>query len=119
MMILAWHRTLSGVMPVLHYVQLSAKGEGDPGTQVRILQHNRLTDEQERELDRMPDGVSRVDAAAKTFPFKPKIEAVEAVDTGSPMDMLNLAIDTAVDDYRRRMRAKDGQTAHIDRDWNK
>lgn len=117
MMVLAWTKTLSGkVYPTLWYTSLPAKGEGEPGTLASIVQSHTLTEEQERELDRMPDGVSRLDAVAKTFPYIPKEQDEPTVDTRDAADILAPAIDAAVDRYRQRMRKHDGQSAQIDRE---
>lgn len=116
MMVLAWHRSNGKPYAVLHYVALPAKGEGDPDTLNRVLQSNRLTDAQEKELDALPDGVSRLDAAAKLYPYKPKDDANEPLDTAPSLGEVYGAINGAVDDYRRRMRAFDGQTAQIDKE---
>lgn len=116
MMILAWVRSMSGVYPVLYYTQLPTKGEGEPDSLNRILQHHTLTPEQEAELDRMPDGVSRVDAAAKTFPYNSTDTTTDPVDTVLTMREVLGAVDDAVYAYRQRMRKYDGQTAQIDKE---
>ena len=118
MMILAWTRSLSGVYPVLWYTELPSKGEGEPDSLNKILQHHTLTEEQERELDRMADGVSRVDAAAKTYPYIPKETADVPVDNIDLAVMLAPAIDAAVDRFKSRQRKLDGQYAHMDENWN-
>lgn len=116
MMILAWTRSLSGVYPVLWYTALPAKGEGEPDSLNKIVQSHILTEEQERELDRMADGVSRIDALAKTFPYKPPEQGETTVDTPPTLGEVYRAIDGAVDAYRLRMRNHDGQSAQIDRE---
>lgn len=116
MMILAWHRSPQGPFPVLHYVSLPAKGEGDPDTRNRVVQSNRLTDDQEQALDALPDGVSRLDTAAKFYPYIPQQIAEGPLDSPPTLREVYGAIDGAVDAYRRRMRAFDGQTAQIDKE---
>lgn len=116
MMILAWHRSSRAPFPVLHYVQIPAKGEGEPDTRNRIVQQDTLTEDQEKELDALPDGVSRLDRAAQFYPYRSQQTAAETVDTVFTMGEMLGAIDGAVDNYRRRMRAFDGQTAQIDKE---
>lgn len=119
MMVLAWHRSNGSPYPVLHYVALPAKGEGDPDTRNRVMQSTVLTALDERFLDQMPDGVSRLDAAAKLYPYVPqKVDdtPLDAVDKGPTLGEVFSAIDGAVDAYRHRMRAFDGQTAQIDKE---
>jgi hypothetical protein len=116
MMLLAWHRGSRGPYPVLHYVAIAAKGEGEPDTRNRIVQSNVLTEDQEKALDAMPDGVSRVDAAAKFYPYIPPYGVDEALDSPPTIGEVYGAIDGAVSDYRRRMRRFDGQTAQIDKE---
>ncbi len=116
MMTLAWHRSPRGPFPVLHYVAIPAKGEGEPDTRNRVVQSNVLTEAQEQELDALPDGVSRLDKAAQFYPYKPTETVTEPLDTVFTMGELLGAINGAVDDYRRRMRAFDGQTAQIDKE---
>lgn len=116
MMVFAWTRSMSGVYPTLWYTAPPARGEGEPDSLRRIVQSHLLTEEQERELDRMPDGVSRIDTLAKTFPYNVQEQSEPTVDTVPLLDMLNPAIDAAVDAYRQRMRKHDGQSVQIDRE---
>lgn len=116
MMLLAWHRGNRGPYPVLHYVAIAAKGEGEPDTRNRVVQSDMLTEDQERALDALPDGVSRLDAAAKLYPYIPKKTDDGALDSPITVGEVYGAIDGAVSDYRRRMRAFDGQTAQIDKE---
>lgn len=116
MMVLAWHRSNGKPYAVLHYVALPARGEGEPGTLNRVLQSNKLTDEQEKELDALPDGVSRLDAAANFYPYIPKDDADGTLDSVPTLGEVYRAIDGAVDVYRHRMRAFDGQTAQVDKE---
>jgi hypothetical protein len=68
-MTLAWTRGMGGVYPVLWFVPLPTKGEGEPGTLAKIAQANRLTPEQETIIDALPAGVSKVDTAAEFYPY--------------------------------------------------
>lgn len=119
MMILAWHRGSRNPYAVLYYTALPAKGEGEPDSRNRILQHHELTRSEEFETDMLPNGVSRLDYLAEKFPYIPPTIVDKPVDTRDLADMLAPAIDVAVDAYRRRVRSQDGQSAHIDKEWNK
>lgn len=70
MMVLAWHRKgVGNPYPCLWYINLPTKGEGDPAAKAMIVQSHTLTEAEQAELDALPDGVSRVDYAAKKYPY--------------------------------------------------
>lgn len=116
MMLLVWTKSLTGVYPVLWFSPLPTKGEGEPDSLNKIVQHDRLTAEQETAIDSLPAGLSKVDKAVEFYPLRSTKNSDEAVDSLLTLSEIWGAIDVAVDDYRRRMRKHDGQTAQIDRE---
>lgn len=121
MMLFVWQRaTVGKPYPALWYTAIPAKGEGEPDSRNRVLQSHLLTEAEQNELDRLPNGVARLDYLAAKYPFhtknEPEKEVAEPVDSTNFIDRFAPAIDAAVDAYRHKQRRNDGQTAHIDRE---
>jgi hypothetical protein len=117
-MYLVWSKSFTGkVSPQLWYVALPIKGEGEPDTRNRVVQSHQIPDALMPTLDALPDGVARLDYLASIYPYKEPITADTALDTPLMLSEVTGAhIDGAVDAYRQRMRALDGQSAQIDKE---